>query len=727
MKTTYSQRAHHAAGRLARAGVFLFAVWAAFDCAAEEIVNTADIGVADRRPMQITITGTRAPEASFDLPISMDRIDRAEIQDSTAKVDLSEPLIRVPGVVAQNRHNYAQDVQISVRGFGARASFGVRGVRLYADGIPATMPDGQGQTSNFDLSSAAHIEVLRGPFSALYGNSSGGVIALFTEDGQPGFALTPSVQLGSHGRDTVGVKAAGENGIVNYVANGTRFRTDGYREHSAAIRHTANAKLRTTLNADTTVTLVANAVDMPEIQDPLGLARTQFESDPRSAHPNAINFNTRKSVRQQQFGLRLEKTLTKDNSVQAMVYGGERSAIQYLAIPVAAQAPPTSAGGVIDLSRQYSGIDIRFMHLADVGARDVQWTAGVNYDNLDEHRRGYENFSGTTLGVRGNLRRDEQNDVYNFDQYIQGQWEPNRHWLLLAGVRQSEIRVRSQDHYIAPGNGDDSGSTHYRALSPVLGATFKATAGVNLYAAYGEGFETPTLNELSYRAGTDSPSGFNFDLRPAYSENYEAGIKAYVAPDVRANLAVFHIDTEDEIVVAANTNGRAVFQNAGATRRNGVEAALTGAWANGLGAVLSYTRLQAEYAQSFCSGTCTANTQVAAGNRIPGVPRDALYGELSWRPPARGLTVAMEGKYNSKTYVDDINSDAAPSYTVLNLRAVLEQTVGAWRVREFVRIDNVGDRHYAGSVIVNEGNQRFFEPAPGRSYLFGVSASYRWQ
>jgi iron complex outermembrane receptor protein len=356
----------------------------------------------------------------------------------------------------------------------------------------------------------------------------------------------------------------------------------------------------------------------------------------------------------------------------------------------------------------------------------VQWTVGINYDNLDEHRRGYENFSGTTLGVQGDLRRDERNNVHNFDQYIQAQWEPDARWLLLAGVRRSNVSVRSEDHYIAAGNGDDSGGIRYRALSPVLGATFKSSASVNLYASYGEGFETPTLNELSYRPGAGAPSGFNFDLKPSNSDNYEAGIKAFIGATMRANLAVFHIDTRNEITVLSNTGGRSVFQNAGKTRRNGAELAFEGAWPNGVGALLTWSWLRAVYAESFCSGACTPSTQVAAGNRIPGVPSQTLYGELSWRYPALGFTAALEGKYAGKIYVDDVNSDAASAYFVVNLRAGFEQKRRSWRWREFVRLDNIGDRQYAGSVIVNESNQRFFEPAPGRNYLVGVSASYSW-
>lgn len=674
--------------------------------------------------MVIVITPSRIEQPGFDLPASIDRVDQEEIQNSTARVNLSEPLIRVPGVVAQNRQNYAQDLQISVRGFGARSTFGVRGVRLYADGIPATMPDGQGQTSHFDLGSAGRMEVLRGPFSALYGNSSGGVISVFTEDGQPGFALTPFAQLGSYSTTNAGLKAAGEQGVVNYVANASRFDTDGYRDHSAATRDTINARLRMAWDTGSSMALTANAVSMKDVQDPLGLTRDRFESDPRSVDPSAILFNTRKSVSQQQLGLKYDQTLNRDDSVHVMLYGGDRSTLQYLAIPVAAQAAPTSAGGVIDLSRRYSGADVRWVRRANPRAGAVQWTAGINYDNLDEHRRGYENFSGTTLGVQGELRRDERNNVHNFDQYLQAQWEPDARWLLLAGLRRSSISVRSEDHYIAAGNGDDSGGIRYLAWSPVLGATFRSSPDINFYASYGAGFETPTLNELSYRPGASS--GFNFDLKPSDSDNYEAGIKAFVGANMRANLAVFHIDTRDEIAVLSSSGGRTVFQNAGRTRRHGAELALEGAWPNGIGALLAGSWLRAVYAESFCSGACTPSTRVAAGNRLPGVPGRTLYGELSWRYPALGFTGALEGKYAGKIYVDDVNSDVASAYFVVNLRAGFEQKTRSWRWQEFARLDNIGDRRYAGSVIVNESNQRFFEPAPGRNYLVGVSASYSW-
>lgn len=701
----------------------------AIECHAEtgtEASTSANSTASPAPRRVIVITGSRIEQSSFDLPVSIDRIDRDAIQEGTAKVNLSESLNRAPGVVAQNRQNYAQDLQISVRGFGARSTFGVRGVRLYADGIPATMPDGQGQISHFDLNSADHMEVLRGPFSALYGNSSGGVISLFSEDGQPGFTLTPLVQYGSYATFNTGLKASGAQADVNYLVSAAHFSTDGYREHSAAIRDTANAKLRVGLSKDSSLTLIANVVSMDDIDDPLGLNRAQFESSPRSVHPNALLFNTRKSVNQQQLGLKYDKGFGADDRLQMVLYGGSRSAIQYLAIPPAAQAALTSPGGVIDLARLYTGIDLRWIHGSEPRRDAVQWTTGVSYDNLDEDRRGYENFIGSTRGVKGDLRRDEKNNVYNFDQYIQAQWEPHTRWLVLAGVRNNSIRVRSEDHYITTGNGDDSGAVRYRSLNAVLGATFKYSERVNFYAAYGEGFETPTLTELSYRPGTPTPSGFNFDLKPASSDNYEVGIKAYLGAQTHANLAVFHIDTEDEIVVLSNSGGRSVFQNAGKTQRNGAELALAGNWSNGSGALLSYTWLQAQYAEPFCSGTCSPTTQIAEGNRIPGVPEQMLYAELSWQYRPLGFSTALEAKYSAKVYVNDVNSDTAPAYFIANVRAGFEQQWRAWRLKEFVRLDNIGDRQYAGSVIVNESNQRYFEPAPGRNFLVGLSASYSW-
>lgn len=675
----------------------------------------------------IVVTATRVEQSSFDLPIAIDSVGQSAIRDAQLQVNLSESLGRVPGIVVQNRQNYAQDLQISSRGFGARSTFGVRGIRLFVDGIPATQPDGQGQVSNFDLGSAARIEVMRGPFSALYGNAAGGVIAIFTEDGKPGTALDATVETGSFNMQRYAVKLSGEENGFNYVADIADFHTSGSRDHSRADRPDLNAKLSYRFDDGSELTFLANAVAV-SAQDPLGLTRSQFNVSPTLAGTNAVAFDTRKTVDQEQFGLTYKRDLGDHDSLSATLYGGNRSVTQFQAIPLSTQTPPSSPGGVIDLAIGYVGGDVHLTDRRIIAGMKFQVTAGVSYDTLDEGRKGYQNFVGSRLGVQGVLRRDESDGVTELDPYLQAQLEPDDHWLIEAGVRNSRVQVTSHDHYIVKGNGDDSGSVVYRATTPAAGITYRVTPSVSLYGAYGKGFETPTLNELAYRSTNGSLAGLNLGLRASRSDNYEIGIKSLIGDDFKITLAGFHIDTTDELAVQANTAGRSVYQNVGRTGRDGVELGITGELGDGFGMAAAYTYLRATYANRFtsCPGLPCVPIIIRAGNRIPGVPLNWAYAELSWRDPPSGFSVALETRYEGRVFVDDPNSDSAPSYFTANLRAGLEQDFGDVRLKEFVRIDNLADRKYAGSVIVNESNGRFFEPAPGRAVYFGLSAHYGW-
>lgn len=683
-------------------------------------------------PDAIIVSATRLEQAAFDLPIAIDSVNQAQLQNGQWQVNLSESLARIPGIVAQNRQNYAQDLQISSRGFGARSTFGVRGLRLYSDGIPATMPDGQGQVSHFDLGSAARVEVMRGPFSTLYGNASGGVISLFTEDGTPGMMITPGVTFGSFGTQRISTKFSGDTGTLNYVADIASFRTDGYREHSAAKRDTFNSKFRWALDADSKVTLIVNVVDMPNADDPLGLTRVQFETDPKQAGTNALLYNTRKNVAQQQLGLAYERKVGAGDTAHLMIYRGQRDTTQFQSIPTSAQAPATHPGGVIDLVREYWGVDAHWTHRSELAGTPLTATFGINYDNLDEARKGFRNFLGapltpSSIGVMGALRRNEDNRIFNVDQYAQLQWEPSEHWLLMAGLRNSQVKVKSRDKYIVSGNGDDSGSTDFSATTPVLGLTWRANPAWNVYAAYGQGFETPTMNELSYRP--NGTAGLNLALKPAKSDHLEIGTKMLLGQSTRLNAAVFFIETRNEIVTASNTGGRATFQNVDGTYRKGFELSLESALENNFAVAGSYTWLNAKYSESFrsCRITgCTPATSITipADNRMPGIPATSVYGKLSWTHPASGFVSAIEIRHVGRVFVNDENSDAAPAYTMANLHFGFEQKTVGWKLNEFLRIDNASDKKYAGSVIVNEGNARYFEPAPGRNWLAGISAAY---
>jgi iron complex outermembrane receptor protein len=336
-------------------------------------------------------------------------------------------------------------------------------------------------------------------------------------------------------------------------------------------------------------------------------------------------------------------------------------------------------------------------------------------DQVREDRRGFQNFSAGALGVQGALRRDEGNQARTVDQFIQGDWALSPRWSASAGLRHSRVTLRSQDRFVAPGNPDDSGNTSFSATTPVAGLVFHATEHTNVYAAIGRGFETPTLNEIAYRPA--GAPGLNFGLKEATSRQWELGVKHRIAQRWRVNAAWFQARTADEIVVLANAGGRSVFTNAADTRRRGLETSLSGAWGGGWSTHAAGTWIDARYGDAFGAGP---------GNRLPGVPRRSLFAELAWDHAATGLQAALEWRHVGRIAVDDANSDRAPASRSLNLRATWTQRVGRWTISEFVRVDNLTDRNSIGSVIVNEGNRRYFEPAPGRTWLAGVDVAYRF-
>jgi len=671
----------------------------------------------------VVVTATRTETPAFEVPASIDSLDGSRIRADRLQVNLSESLAAVPGLQARDRQNLAQDVQVSVRGFGARSSFGIRGVRLYVDGIPATLPDGQGQLSNIELGSVERFEVLRGPFSALYGNSSGGVLQAFTEDGRGQPTFTPAFAAGSDGALRASLKLSGGAGAFGYTASTSHFETDGYRRHSAARRQLANAKLHWQPDSETRWTLIANHVALPFAQDPLGLTRAQFEADPRGVDPVAETFNTRKTVSQTQLGLRGEQRFGVFGQLTLMLYGGQRETEQFQAIPTATQGNALHPGGVIQLERSYRGTDLRWTSTLGAAERPLTLVAGLSHDQLDEHRSGRQNFIGSTLGVEGALRRDEDNRASNLDPYLQLAWRATETLNLHAGVRNSRIRFRSEDRYIVGTNPDDSGSVDFQATLPVLGLSWAVAPAWRVYATAGRGFETPTLNELAYRAG--GGTGLNFALRPARSDNAELGVKARLGAWGEGSLAAFAVRTRDEIVTLSNQGGRATFTNAGATRRTGWEASWVAVVAEALELRAAWTHVDARYRTAFntCAGTpCTTPTLVIpAGNRLPGVARSGASVSAQWAP-VQGWRAGVELRGTSRVYVNDANSDAAEGATTINLSTGYTLKWGGAEISAFVRMDNVAGETYAGSVIVNEGNSRFFEPAPGRTALVGLSA-----
>jgi iron complex outermembrane recepter protein len=690
----------------------------------------------------IVVTATRTRRDTLDVPASVDVIRREDIHDARLRVNASETLDRIPGVVALNRQNYAQDLQISIRGFGARSSFGVRGLRLYVDGVPATLPDGQGQVSNFPLNAAENVEVLRGPFSALYGNSSGGVIALTTPLKPQPTGGEVSYAAGTNNTQRTAVDLAGGTSPFAYAADVEAFHTGGFRPHSATGRSTLNLRggiLQTPIGE---LRLAVNALDSDNAQDPLGLSRTQLQANPDQTTPEATLFNTRKSTRQGTVGADLKSSLG-DVRLETALWMGARAIRQFQAIPASTQRPAnfpntpatlSSPGAVIDLGRHFGGADAR----ATYEAGPFTATGGLDFERMVEDRFGYENFlspltgaipasatcgvGGLTCGVMGQLRRDETNSATAIDPYVQAELQLSSAWRLLAGVRASHVAFDSSDHFVR--NGNDSATVSYNGVNPTAGVVFRPTPRVSYYFSYGRGFETPTLNELAYKP--DGSAGLNTALQAARSNNLELGAKANLGRRLRAGVALFSARTSDDIVVRSNAGGRTSYSNAGQTRRDGVEAEIESKLSSHWTVAASGSLINARFSSGFltCSAApCrTPNLPVASGNKLPSVPSRTAWAEVKYR--GEWADASLEGRAQSALWANDLNSDHAGGSAILSAAVQRSFTWGTLRPHLFARVDNLAGRRYVGSVIVNEANSRFFEPSPTRTWLLGFDLPF---
>ena len=686
------------------------------------LAAAAPLAAAQPALDEVVITSTRMEQRAFDAPAAVDSVRVVERPDALG-INASEYLGAVAGLLVRDRQTYAQEQQVSIRGFGARAQFGIVGIKLYVDGIPATMPDGQGQASHFNFDSAERFEILRGPFSVLYGNASGGVIQLFTAAGSGPASWRATVLGGAYDTWRTSLNLRGATHGVGYNIDYTRLRTDGPRDHSAAQRDTGNLRLDFQPWNGNSLRLVANRLSSPYAYDAGALNRVQFDTDPTLVAPSSLQFDTRKSLGQTQVGVVDEQQIGAAQTLHLAAYGGTRRVTQFLSTSIPAQASPLSAGGVVDLHNRYAGADARWTLATVLGGRPFTLVAGVAWDRLASERRGYLNYNATASGVIGEPRRDEENLLHDFDQYLQVNWDFSARWSTLLGVRHSDVHFESDDHYITSQNPDDSGSTRFQAWTPAASLLFKAQPDLNLYASFGRGFDTPTFDNLAYRS--DGISGLNLDLKAAHTANAELGAKWRRGRALYARFGLFRSVTRDEIAVESSAGGRSTYHNVGRTRRQGAELEFDATLAELWHWQASYTLLDARYRESF--QTCTSNVCpvgsgpiVPAGMRIPGVPRSSAYAALRVGRE-RGWSASLEGSYLSQVPVNDFNTEYAPAYALLGASGGYVWRPQGWQLQVFARVDNLLDRRYVGAVTVNDNFGRYYLPGSGRNAYLGFT------
>jgi iron complex outermembrane receptor protein len=644
---------------------------------------------------QVTAPATLAQES---------RVSRPEERLPGIRIDSAELLQGLPGVQSDSRSNYAQDTRVTLRGFGARSAFGVRGLDLLVDGIPQTTPDGQGQLSSIALDAIDQVEVLRGPLAGLYGNGAGGVIALQTSAPEYSSLGLRSLYGESH-TSRQALVGQWREGALGLKFQGSRFVTDGDRPHAEAERNHAGFQGYYLGEGGLEARLRLDYSHDPLLQDPLGLTPDEWRENPNKFNELAEIFNVKKEVDHRQISLSLRQA-QGDGRWQIAAWSGQREIRQYLGFSGDAIS---NSGGVVDLQRDFYGTSGSYTRDLHLGAGKLTASIGAELSRSEDRRKGYVN----NRGEQGDLRRDELGEVKGRDIYTLLQWLPDSPWAFYVGARHSHLDFWVDDYFVVPGNPDDSGGRDYSHWSSALGASYRLPGDWRTSFSLGRGFETPTLAEMAYRR---QGTGLNTQLEAALNRQQQWVLSHIPAKGPSYSLTLFNIDSTDELVVDQSVGGRTSYRNAAATERRGVEISGEAELAENWQLWLSLNYLEAEYSAGEWEG-----------NLLPGVARHNHYAQLRWQPLAdERLILGLGVQERSRVATADDNLQLAPSATLVDLALSSRQTLGSWQLYVWTRLANATDRTYVGSVIVNQSNGRAFEPAPGRSLSAGLDLNYLW-
>ncbi len=646
---------------------------------------------------EVTVTATRLPTMEQELPFAYSRIGRDEIQLARQQLGLDEALAGVPGLFFQNRYNFAQDLRIAIRGFGARANFGIRGIRLIADDIPLTLPDGQGSVDSIDLGSAETIEVIRGPFSAVYGAASGGVILIRSETGPTEPFVAGRLNLGDYGFAQGQLKFGGQSGAFDYMANLSHTTLDGYRDHSATKNTLLNSRIRYEIDDSTRLTVVVNVVHSPEADDPGALNSTEVSANRRQAAPRNIAFDAGESLDQQALGAALSRRYAGGSELLLRAHYSHRDFANRLPFDINANGQ----GGSVELGRNFYGVGGHWSVGLGPGMRLV---VGAEYEAQRDHRRRFAN----DLGVLGPLTTDQDEDVTDYAVFAELSWTVSQAIAARFGVRYDAIDYDVIDRLDLGG----SGETDFSAFSPMAGMTWQVGDRTTLYTNVSRSFDPPATTEL---ANPSAPTGFNQDLEEQSAMNFELGLKGEGAGRWQYELAMFHIDVDDAIVpFELSGTGQTFFENAGSASHDGIEAGLTIELAEGLTASASYTWSDFEFDHFQGLGGESFD-----GNRIPGIPEHLVQAGVSWQP-AGALFLGFDVLHAAHFFADNANQVEVGDYTVADMRLEYRWRGPRLEVSPFAGINNIFDEKYDGNIRLNASFGRYFEPAPERNVYAGV-------
>ncbi len=658
---------------------------------------------------EIIVEATVLERSLDSVPAAVSVIDQDEIQVGRQQLGLDESLTRVPGLFMQNRYNFARDLRISIRGFGARSNSGIRGIKILVDGIPETLADGQGQVDSIDLGATSRIEVIRGPSSSMYGNASGGVISITSEQGPEVPFVSARVSSGDYGFQRLQLKAGGQTERVNYLLSYSDLEIDGYRDHSEAENEQFSGRFNFDLGNDSQFLAIVNTTDQPISQDPGGINAAQAADDPSSARDRNVTYDTGEALDQTRLGFVYTTPLGE---------GGELSARSYfVSRDFQNKLPQFPVADSVAIDRDFSGLGVSYSRTGMLGGMPNRLIVGFDTDNQDDARQRFRNNQGTL----GELLFDQSENVTNWGIFLQNELTVSDSLLVSFGLRYDEVEFDVEDHFLS--DGDDSGTRTLDNVAPMAGLVYSLNDDVSLYGTISTAFEVPTATEFANPTGG---GGFNPNLDPQNATNYEIGLRGSLGERSFFEMAFFHIDVEDELI-SFDADGRDFFQNAGSSKRTGAELALVMNPTDRIRTSLSISYGDYQFKDfrvlSFDAGGVATVDDDFSGSRIPGTVKNQLFGELRYTHPS-GYFGAIDLLHIGEQFANNSNSVEVGSYTVLNARFGAEKTFGSTIISPFFGINNLTDERYNTDIRINAFGGRYFEPAPDRNIYAGVAIRF---
>ena len=653
-----------------------------------------DTIVTSKELAPVTVSSSRFITKDIQIPLSITVIDQSRLQVGQSKVSLFESLGAVPGVFATNSENFAQDLRISIRGFGARAAFGIRGIKIISDGIPESIPDGTAKVGNLDVGMMERMEIIKGPSSGLYGNASGGVISLFSENPKEHFAEFQA-NVGAYGLQRYQFKTGQEVGKLTYLLSASRLLSTGYRDHSSIERNYVNGKVIYNFTDKNKLTLLANYIDSPRAEDPGALIQSEVDKNRQQVRSQNITFDASETFKQKRIALIYDHVFSQKHQINARGFYLNRDFASRQAL---------QPSGQIAFNRDFSGGGFNYQFTT----KNYRLKTGLDLENQQDNRQRYDNLSGK----EGALKLDQIEKFSNIGVFLLQEFTIIPKLKLSLNTRFDDIRLEISDKFLSDGN--QSATQSFQRFSPMAGLSFSPTFSQAIFANVSTNFETPSLNELS-----NNPTGlggFNPDLNPQKSRNFEVGYKGILGKKFRADISLFYIEVEDEIVPyqIAGQVGRTYFRNAGLSERKSLEMGLTYKILSGLTTYFNYTYSDFQYKNY----VTTAGK--FDGNALPGIPKHNIYGEVRYFPRI-GIYAIAQVRSISKLYADDANLTANDSYATVNLRVGYRKQIKSLTFEPFIGINNLFNEIYNANVQINATANRYFEPAPGSFVMGGLT------